>query len=88
MTISELLAIASLLEVAKRVKTYGRSENDLSIEGDHLAHFFNNLEPLTPVCQEIRHCILSEDSIADDASPGLKNIRRQRMSSASVSAPR
>lgn len=78
LTISELLAIASLLEVAKRVKTYGRSENDLSIESDHLAHFFNNLEPLTPVCQEIRHCILSEDSIADDASPGLKNIRRQK----------
>lgn len=78
LTISELLAIASLLEVAKRVKTYGRSENDLSIEGDHLAHFFSNLEPLTPVCQEIRHCILSEDSIADDASPGLKNIRRQK----------
>lgn len=78
LTISELLAIASLLEVAKRVKTYGRSENDLSIEGDHLAHFFNNLEPLTLICQEIRHCILSEDSIADDASPGLKNIRRQK----------
>lgn len=78
LTISELLAIASLLEVAKRIKTYGRSENDLSIEGDHLAHFFNDLEPLTPVCQEIRHCILSEDSIADDASPGLKNIRRQK----------
>lgn len=78
LTISELLAITSLLEVAKRVKTYGRSENDLSIEVDHLAHFFNDLEPLTPVCQEIRHCILSEDSIADDASPGLKNIRRQK----------
>ena len=78
LTILELLAIASLLEVAKRVKTYGRSENDLSIEGDHLAHFFKDLEPLTPVCQEIRHCILSEDSIADDASPGLKNIRRQK----------
>lgn len=78
LTISELLAIASLLEVAKRVKTYGRSENDLSIEGDHLAHFFNNLEPLTLICQEIRHSILSEDSIADDASPGLKNIRRQK----------
>ena len=78
LTISELLAIASLLEVAKRVKTYGRSENDLSIEGDHLAHFFNNLDPLSPVCHEIRQFILSEDSFADDASPGLKNIRRQK----------
>lgn len=78
LTISELLAIASLLEVTKRVKTYGRSENDLSIANDHLAHFFNDLEPLTPICEEIRHCILSEDTIADDASPGLKNIRRQK----------
>lgn len=78
LTISELLAIASLLEVTKRVKTYGRSENDAAIAGDHLAHFFNDLEPLTPICDEIRHCILSEDTIADDASPGLKNIRRQK----------
>ncbi len=78
LTISELLAIASLLEVTKRVKTYGRSENDAAIAGDHLAPFFNDLEPLTPICDEIRHCILSEDTIADDASPGLKNIRRQK----------
>lgn len=78
LTITELLAVASLLEVTKRVKTYGRSENDSSLENDHLAHYFADLAPLSMVCDEIRHCILSEDMIADDASSGLKNIRRQK----------
>ena len=78
LTITELLAVASLLEVTKRVKTYGRSENDSSLENDHLAHYFTDLAPLSMVCDEIRHCILSEDMIADDASSGLKNIRRQK----------
>ena len=57
LTITELLAVASLLEVTKRVKTYGRSENDSSLENDHLAHYFTDLAPLSMVCDEIRHCI-------------------------------
>lgn len=73
----ELLHLASTLEVCKRAKTYGRSENDSSLETDSLAAYFNDLTPLTPLCEEIRHCILTEDTIADDASPGLKNVRRQ-----------
>ncbi len=73
----ELLAVASLLENAKRVKAYGRSENDDSLTADRINHYFEDLAPLTPLCEEIRHCILSEDTIADDASPGLKNVRRQ-----------
>ena len=31
---------------------------------------------MTPLLDEIRRCILSEDEIADDASANLKNIRR------------
>ena len=77
LTIGELLHIASLLEVSKRVKSYGRSENDASLDEDSLAGYFRDLAPLTPVCEEIRHCIISQDTIADDASPGLKNVRRQ-----------
>ena len=38
---------------------------------------FSLLEPLTPLNQEITRCILSEDEIADDASPGLRHVRRQ-----------
>lgn len=32
--------------------------------------------PLTPLSSEIRRCILSEDEISDDASPALRQIRR------------
>lgn len=43
---------------------------------DSLAPLFQALEPLTPVNNEIKRCILSEDEIADDASPGLSHVRR------------
>ena len=72
---SELLAIASFLENVNRIKTYGRKDKDDS-PGDSLDVFFDSLEPLTPLSNEIRRCILSEEEIADDASPALKHIRR------------
>ena len=34
------------------------------------------LEPLTPLLEEIRRCILAEDEISDDASPALHSVRR------------
>lgn len=43
---------------------------------DSLTPLFQALEPLTPVNNEIKRCILSEDEIADDASPGLSHVRR------------
>lgn len=72
---TELLRVALLLEVAKRAKNYGRREREDEAK-DSLDDFFNDLEPLTPVCEEIRHCIFAEDEYADDASPGLKSVRR------------
>lgn len=38
---------------------------------------FSGLQPLSPLSAEISRCILSEDEIADDASPGLRQVRRQ-----------
>ncbi|MDE6889156.1 MAG: endonuclease MutS2 [Eubacterium sp.] len=73
--IEELLHIASLLEAAKRVKTYGRNDRE-TIPEDTLDAMFQAIEPLSPLCSEIRRCILSEDEIADDASSRLKSIRR------------
>ena len=71
----ELLRIAGLLEAAKRVKTYSRKERD-DEKQDSLDSYFEQLEPLTPLCQEINRCIISEEEIADDASSTLKSIRR------------
>lgn len=75
LSVTELMHIASLLETALRAKSYGRRETD-DMNTDSLDGLFNAIEPLSPVCREIRRCILSEEEIADDASPGLKHVRR------------
>ncbi|MDE5938808.1 MAG: endonuclease MutS2 [Lachnospiraceae bacterium] len=75
LSIAELLRIASFLENVNRIKAYGRRERD-DIPGDSLDTYFDSLEPLTPLANEINRCILSEEEIADDASPALKRIRR------------
>ena len=72
---TELLRIGSLLEVAKRAKAYDRSDR-VDDKTDSLTPFFTELEPLSPLHDEIRRCILSEDEIADDASPALFKIRK------------
>ena len=71
----ELLDIAGLLENAGRAKSYSRRDTD---EGntDSLDPMFEVLEPLTLLSSEIRRCILSPEEIADDASPGLRQVRR------------
>lgn len=75
LSITELLRIASFLENVNRIKAYGRRDRD-DIPGDSLDVYFDSLEPLTPLASEINRCILSEEEIADDASPALKRIRR------------
>ena len=88
--IHELLAISSNLTATARAKAYGRHEpqgdtrNGANIpdsdgpddDYDSLEPLFAGLEPLTPLNNEIKRCILSEDEIADDASPGLSHVRR------------
>lgn len=71
----ELLKIANVLECTSRIKAYGRSDKEDSLR-DSLSDYFDCLEPLTPLSQEIRRCILSEEEISDDASSNLKHIRR------------
>ena len=72
---SELLKIASSLACAGRARSYARTERDEEI-ADSLKPLFEELEPLTPLQNEINRCIISEEEIADDASPNLKRIRR------------
>lgn len=75
MGIDEFLALSSLLEAAKRVKAFSRGKSEDGAR-DSLDDLFDGIEPLTPLLEEIRRCIISEDEIADDASPALKNIRK------------
>ena len=75
LSIEELLRIAAFLENVNRIKSYGRKERE-DAPADSLDVYFESLEPLTPLSIEIRRCILSEEEIADDASPALKKIRR------------
>ena len=72
---SELLMISSLLEVAKRAKAYDRSDR-ADDKTDSLSPLFSQIEPLTPLHEEIKRCIIGEDEIADDASPALAKVRR------------
>lgn len=73
--IGELLRICGLLENTARVKAYSRSDREDRLP-DSLDPMFSALEPLTPLSTEIHRCILSEEEISDDASPGLRQIRR------------
>ena len=71
----ELLDLCGLLEAAKRAKAYSRQVRS-DLPADSLDQRFDGIEPLTPLLEEIRRCILDEDEISDDASPALRNIRR------------
>lgn len=75
LSVPELLKIAGLLENVSRIKSYGRGQREEETQNS-LTDYFTALEPLTLLSSEIRRCILSEDEIADDASPGLKHVRR------------
>lgn len=71
----ELLEISKLLEVALHAKQYARTNEELQAS-DSLDYLFEELSPLTPLCMEIKRCIIAEDEISDEASPTLKDIRR------------
>ncbi len=76
--IPELLRIGSLLSAVARSKAYGCSGNhDREVPEDSLTERFELLEEMKSEALEINRCILSEEEIADDASAGLKSVRRK-----------
>lgn len=70
----ELLHISSVLTATAHIKNYGRQEEGSA--GDCLTERFSLLEPLKAVNNEILRCIISEEEMADDASAGLRSVRR------------
>lgn len=77
LSMKELLDISRLLNAAGSVKAYFRkSLNEEEETGDSLNEYYQLLEPLSPLMNEIRRCIVAENEMADDASPGLSKVRK------------
>jgi DNA mismatch repair protein MutS2 len=68
----ELLDIASVIKTARLMKGYVQDNEN----ADLIADLCYSLHSMKVVEDEIYRCILSEDEIADDATPELKDIRR------------
>lgn len=73
LTTGELLDVTSLLESVSTLIDYSSGKNtDLG----SLEEIFQRLTPNKALSSEIRRIIISEDIIADDASPALAQTRR------------
>ena len=89
LTAAELLHLASFLHNVGRVQEYGTtqaggrgvsalgSNDQIRPEDNILFDLFDCLYPLKSLSREILRCILSEEEIADEASPGLRRVRRE-----------
>ena len=75
LSIIELLRVEKLLAMADRAKIYGKTDRDTP--PDSLTERFEGLEPADTLRRELEADILSEEEIADNASPGLAKVRRE-----------
>ena len=64
--------------MALSARQYGSGDDNGEKAHDSLYSRFMELVPLEHLSQEIHRCILSESEIADDASSGLKAVRRNK----------
>ncbi len=69
----ELLDIADLLYVSAGLVAYGSSKN---VSSGTLGEIFDRIFKNPTLEKEIKRIIISEDTVSDDASPELSNIRR------------
>ncbi len=74
LTMKELLQIRSALQIAREVKAFLTTDVP---EIPTLTEIANLLEVVEALEKDINRCILSEDEMADNASPALKRIRRE-----------
>lgn len=77
LSMKELLDVADSLYVVQKIKSYGKRDNNLTGSFENLDPMFNGLQPIRPLEDEIRRCILSEEEMSDNASTKLHNLRRE-----------
>ena len=73
----ELLDIAEVLYVARRLLDYYNSDRVCELESTSLVEIFCRLQPDRTLENKITKAIVAEDMIADEASPELAEIRRK-----------
>ena len=76
LSVAELMAIGEFAYVCRKVKNYARKENKDEVY-PCLDEYFDLIIPLDKLENEISRCILSETEIADDASAGLRSVRKE-----------
>ncbi|TCT12182.1 DNA mismatch repair protein MutS2 [Natranaerovirga pectinivora] len=76
LNMEELLDISYVLDACSRGKQYNSSDKKESQDTGILDSLFDALQPLNPLNQEIKNCIVSKDEMSDDASSELRSIRR------------
>ena len=71
---AELLRVSSVLTVSDRAKRFDSLDDE---HEDSLSEMFSMIEPLVNINRGIQTAVLDEDTIADDASPGLAAVRQK-----------
>ncbi len=78
MSFSELLSVSAILRACRRTINYAASVEDDT--KNSILEYISQLTENRYLEEEINHCIVSEEEIADEASPELYTIRRQILS--------
>ena len=74
--IEELMAVGDFLYVCRKVKNYAKQENKADVF-PVLEDYFKIVKTITKLEKEISRCIINEQEISDDASSGLRTVRRE-----------
>lgn len=75
----ELLVVRDVLRLARKSKNYYQDAISNGDAYSYLNGYFDLLFSLNDLEREISRCILSAEEIADDATPELARIRRQKL---------
>lgn len=76
LNLSEIMAVGGVLRCARNLSSYIAKTDKFEI----LSNMANGLTAIKSLETDISECILSEDSVADDASAELAAIRRKKAS--------
>ena len=75
----ELLVVRDTLRMTRKARNYYQDAISNGESYEVIGPYFETLSPQNTIEREISRCILSPDEVADDATPELSQIRRQKL---------